>query len=428
MKKVFARVFIFINIFSIFLAFQNTYAENNTTNKETLIFAILSDVHINESDKSKSDKLQNALSIINKREPTIDKYIFTGDYTNSGFIEEYNLFNDIYFKSGSHEEKRIILMGNHDYWNGLKIEESQNRFKEELKQNLYGSEKVKGYTFIFLSSENDNVHGYYSKESIDLAKIDIEKSISEDKNRPIFIFTHHPPKDTIYGSDVWGNIDLENVFNNYPQVVLFSGHSHFPINDERGIYQENYTIVTAGAIGGVELENGKIEGSISKDSSNLSQGLIVKIDEDNKVVITKIDFSNNQEIKVPWIIDSFSKENFKYTNERKNNKAPYFPLYSTSKIASRKGEEVNIVFTQGKDDDMVHSYKVEVYERKVEDIVKVEEIFMFSKFYLGINMPKDLNFILKKIDKNKDYIVKIYAIDSFENISYEPLICEINKI
>lgn len=428
MKRVFDKVFIFVNIFSIFLAFQNTYAENKTTNNETLIFAILSDVHINENDKSKSDKLNNALSIINKREPTIDKYIFTGDYTNSGFIEEYNLFNDIYFKSVLNEDKRIMLMGNHDYWNELKIEESKERFKKELKQNLYGFEKIKGYTFISISSENDSIHGYYSKESIELAKIDIEKSIDENANKPIFIFTHHPPKDTIYGSDIWGNSDLKNVFDNYPQVILFAGHSHFPTNDERGIYQESYSVVTAGGIGGMELEEGKIDGSIPKDSSNFSQGLIVKIDEDNKVIITKIDFSNNEEIKSPWIIDNFNKESFKYKSERKNNKSPYFPLYSTAKIVSRKGEEVNIIFTQGRDDDMVHSYKVELYERRIEDIIKIEEMLMFSKFYLGISMPKELDFILKKIDKNKEYIVKIYAIDSFDNISYEPLICEINKM
>lgn len=434
MKKILVKVLFFSICFILFLSFLNINAKKLNETEDELIFAILSDIHINENDKSKSEKLNNALSIINKRVPNIDRYVFTGDYTNSGLIEEYNLFNEIYFRNVSSIEKRIALMGNHDYWNGLNIKESQKRFKNELKEKLYSSQNVKGYTLISLSTENDNIHGYFSRESINFAKKEIETSVNKNPSRPIFIFTHQPPKDTIHGSDIWGNIDLKGAFDEYPQVILFSGHSHFALNDEKGIYQGNYTVVTSGGIGAIEMEEGKIEGNIPSDIALGSQGLIVRVNKDNKVIITKIDFLNNEEIKKPWIIDSFNKEEFKYTKERKNNEKPYFSLGSSVKIDNRKGEDVNITFNQGKDDDMVHSYKIEVYEKRIEgktkefNNIKIEEFLTFSKFYLGKNMPQNLNVTLYNIDENKDYIVKIYAIDSFENSSSEALNFEIPKI
>lgn len=305
MKKILVKILFFSSCFILFVSFFNINAKNLSEDKEDLTFAILSDVHISEKDKSKSEKLENALYIINKRVPNIDKYIFTGDYTNSGSIEEYNLFNEIYSRNVSSKEKRIAVMGNHDYWNGLDIEDSKKRFKNELKEEIYSSQKIKGYTFISLSTENDEIHGYYSQESLDFAKKEIEKSIKENKNKPIFLFTHQPPKDTIYGSDVWGNNHLKEVFNEYQQVVLFAGHSHFPLNDERGIYKKNYTVVTSGGIGGIDLEENNIDVE--------SQGLIVKVDKNNKITIIRMDFFNNKEIKNPWIIDGFNKSNFKYT-------------------------------------------------------------------------------------------------------------------
>lgn len=301
MKKILVKILFFSSCFVLFVSFFNIHAENLSEDKENLAFAILSDVHINEKDKTKSEKLENALSIINKKVPNIDKYIFTGDYTNSGYIEEYKLLNEIYSRNVSSNEKRITIMGNHDYWNGLNIEDSKNRFRNELKEELNSSRKIKGYTFILLSTENDEVHGYYSEKSLDFAKKEIEKSINDNPSKPIFIFTHQPPKDTIYGSDIWGNNHLKEVFNEYKQVILFAGHSHFPLNDERGIYQNNYTVITAGGIGGVDIEENNIDEG--------SQGLIVKVDKNNKITIIRMDFSNNEEIKKPWIIDNFKKSN-----------------------------------------------------------------------------------------------------------------------
>lgn len=434
MNRILTRILLLSSCSILFLAIFNIDAKSLNENTDELSFAILSDVHIDKDNDSKEIKLDRALGIINERMTNIDKYIFTGDYTNRGFITEYNLFNKIYYNNVSSKDKRIILMGNHDYWNELDIESSKKRFKNELNKELYYSEKVKGYTFISLSTENEFVEGYYSNKSLEFASREIEKSIKEDKSRPIFIFMHHPPKNTIYGSEYWGTNGVNECLSKYPQVILFAGHSHFPLNDERSIYQKDYTIVSAGAICGIGLEEGHVEGKTPSDAIKTSQGLIVKVDKNNKVIISRMDFLNNEEIKEPWIIDTFNKVNFKYTEERANNENPYFTVSSIAQINSRRGEKVNIIFTQGKDDDIVHSYKVELYEKEDDSLngkyieKKVQEHLMFSKFYLGSKIPKILDLTIENIDIGKEYILKIYAIDSFGNMSSTPLKCYIPKL
>lgn len=434
MRKIILRVLIFCICLVIFISVLNTKEDISVLNVKSeyiseneLSFAIFSDVHIKEKDKSKGEKLNNALGIVNKKVPNIDKYVFTGDYTNSGYIEEYNLFNTICRKHIPSPESRIILMGNHDYWNGLDVTSCQNIFKQELNEELYSCEKIKGFTFISISTQSDYVHGFYSEESLRFAKENIQASVNENKDKPIFIFTHQPPKNTINGSDIWGNGELESAFNEYPQVILFAGHSHFPINDERGIYQENYTVVTAGGIGGIDLEEGMIEGDRPPDNDLASQGLIVKVDKNNKVTISRMDYSTNDEIKKPWIISGLNKDNFRYTKEKQKSKAPTFETFSRAEIVSRSDDNVKISFSQGKDDDMVYSYKVEVYNIEDKTESKQEEFYMFSKFYLGKNMPNKLNVEISKIDTQKEYKVKIFALDCFSNISAKSLNCDIPK-
>ena len=58
----------------------------------------------------------------------------------------------------------------------------------------------------------------------------LEETVQEDDSKPIFVFFHHPIKDTFYVSNEWYGSGLDQVFKKYPQVVAFSGHIHSPNN------------------------------------------------------------------------------------------------------------------------------------------------------------------------------------------------------
>ena len=48
---------------------------------------------------------------------------------------------------------------------------------------------------------------------------------------------------------------FEKLMNKYPQAVTFSGHLHFPINDERSIMQTNFTAIGCGSVSYMAIED-----------------------------------------------------------------------------------------------------------------------------------------------------------------------------
>lgn len=64
----------------------------------------------------------------------------------------------------------------------------------------------------------------------------LKQAAKDDPEKPIFVFHHQPFKDTVYGSE-WGfdiNRDLfYDTLRNYPQVITFSGHTHYPLDNPK---------------------------------------------------------------------------------------------------------------------------------------------------------------------------------------------------
>lgn len=124
---------------------------------------------------------------------------------------------------GSTPPEQILIMGNHDYWNGLPAGEARKNFARNIGQESPDVHKeIKGFTFIGLSPEDGSLHGTYTagKSGKFLAPI-LEKAHREQPGKPVFIVTHHPPRNTVYGADDWGNSDLVELFRNYPEIVNF---------------------------------------------------------------------------------------------------------------------------------------------------------------------------------------------------------------
>ena len=89
------------------------------------------------------------------------------------------------------------------------------------------------------------------------------KSTKDDPEKPIFVFLHQHIKDTVYGSQEWGTQDsakINAVLKEYPQVITFSGHSHYPLDDPRSIHQKDFTSVGTSSVSYMEVEGGKVQG------------------------------------------------------------------------------------------------------------------------------------------------------------------------
>ncbi|WP_207707473.1 metallophosphoesterase, partial [Clostridium tarantellae] len=365
-------------------------------------------------DSDGKRKLKTALKTYNKYFPNLDAYIISGDLTENGSQLQYDNFINIFNKYSKKDAKLLTVMGNHDYWNELSADEAQKRFENNMETKINTHTILKGYDFINISSENGDCHGTFNENLIQWLKKELNIAKNRDAKKPIFINVHQHIKNTVYGSDLWGNDSLYKVLKDYPQVIVFSGHSHYDINDERSIHQKDFTSVGTSSISYTELEPGKIEGSIPKDFCHFSQGLAVKVYEDNTVEIQRLDFHNNTKIKKPWIIKEPSKkELFTYTDNRKNLvSAPYFNKNATVKINRITSNSATIAFTQGKHEDFVQSYRIELLNEDNKTFYK--NLFTFSDFYLGLkNMKNSLTVTLPNLNSNTKYEIKIYAIESF---------------
>ena len=379
-------------------------------------------------------KLNRSLRILKAHR--IDVLIIPGDIANCNTDYAYNIFNKVFNEVFNKRKPLLnIVMGNHDYYKNdpfdedfLKKDESpeicQKRFQKILGEKPFSHKIINGYHFINWGSDNKNMKSG-SNTNINWFKKRMEIAMRYNKTRPIFVITHLPPNNTVYGSLDWGNDILKEVFKPYSNLINFSGHSHFPIIDERSIWQKEFTAIQTGSTSYVELEKDRENGGIPKDengsweiSGKNTMGLIMDVITDKEIKIKRINFDYEQIIAKDWIINlnlNITNSIYYEGKREKNSIAPEFDYIN--KIEYKKNNNNNkirqIIFPQAKHINFVHSYKIMFINNK-----EIKEYFYLSDFYL---MPKDRKkyYIINVPNEIKDgeYEIKIFAIESFGKIS-----------
>ena len=140
---------------------------------------------------------------------------------------------------------------------------------------------------------------------------------SEDPERYVIVITHPMVYGTVYGSllgeeegiwksshpGYWATRELPGILAKYPQVVVFGGHLHFPLNDPRSVWQGDFTALGCGSVRYMALEAGKYEymagQTTMKDMNEFSQGNLVQFDRKGNMRILRMDFYNGSVIGEP---------------------------------------------------------------------------------------------------------------------------------
>ncbi|MDR0869455.1 MAG: hypothetical protein LBN39_01535 [Planctomycetaceae bacterium] len=122
--------------------------------------------------------------------------------------------------------------------------------------------------------------------------------------------------------------------NQYPQAVVFSGHSHFPIGNPRSIYQNKFTSVNDGSTTYSEVEPKILSAGIHPEKyTNITEGLIAAVQPNGNVEIERWDTYRNEEILPKWTVEApFDGSKFTYKNH-KDTVAPVFPEEAKPKVA-----------------------------------------------------------------------------------------------
>jgi Icc protein len=259
-----------------------------------LTFSVLADIHTD------TDKLKSAIVDLYFLNPETDAMVLNGDVVDEGVYEQYSSVKEVLDDSGSLLPGTLIQnIGNHEYFNYVK---GRNTIADAISYrnlyflftgnlNLYHHQWINGYHFISLGSESANLKGSNPPSSADLSKKQLEWLRGElEENRkpgkPVFVFLHQHLKSGVKGwKGVIQDKELTEILSEYPEVILFTSHTHVPLAEESVIQTSPFTIVNTGAVDFV-MEEG-------------SQGLYVQVDG-NTVVISGRDFDGHQ-----WI---FSRE------------------------------------------------------------------------------------------------------------------------
>ncbi len=374
--------------------------------------------------------------------------IHAGDFTDLGTDEAWKSFKDTFDSVFSGDKPvPLFIMGNHDYWLDMFVNcheiatpaKMQRRFTEYTGEYPYSHKIINGYHFIGWSSSNGSYDLSYSDDK--WIREQLDAAVADAPDKPIIVMTHLNPQDTVYGSDDWGNKDIYTVLKDYPQVISFSGHSHYALCDERSIWQGDFTAINTQTTDYIELESGKYNGTIPRDAfgeytCHYPTCMIMDITSKN-VSIQRVAADTGEDMKEPWIINApfGDKESFVYTNEKRiaADAAPRFTTDGDIGFSKEKDKDNNdisvIKFDAASDDDFVHSYDIEFLDKdgktlsvtetnydgtEKEKAAQLSELKYFSDFTMGLEKMSDRVVLrLPNTVPQEAVSVKITAVDTW---------------
>ena len=406
------------------LAYSKKITKIKIGNGDYAKIGIISDFQLDNNEEFINNTYR-ALKVFKKN--NVDVIIVAGDTSDKGKIENYKLFNKIYNSVYDDKNKPVFisLMGNHDYSNPELTEiQSQINFLLHIKSYPYSHYIINNFNFIFWSNDNRNWNDAAIKD-FSWIKSTIEKA-RKNKNKegdPIFVFTHIPPKNTVYGSEsIWGSQDIFNFLKDYPEVISISGHSHYSLKNIKSIWQKEFTAINTQSISYVDLDDIYQNAWDVRLSSgkNESMGLIAHLSHEN-VIFDRIEFVTEEIMEEKWKIDfPINPSNFEYTFEKRNKKIkPIFPDKSEIKVLKEgvfNETKFYIEFNAASHEDYIYCYKIIL--KDINKAGEIKQYYYYSDYYknkkfrekiMKFELPKDLNI--------SQYNIEIYAIDSFNNIS-----------
>ena len=231
-------------------------AEDAAAFVPVLRFVASSDTHVRDDSDMTRDRIGKMMALAYAKadaDPNyqnVDALLVAGDLTHDGTKTEFEKFQTAINAALRPETAFLAVVAkNHD---GYELSREQLR---AFYQSLSGNDAdfhtvIGGFHFIGVSvSANKAAH--YDAKQLSWLKQQLDIAVADTPDKPVFVTHHEHNTETVYGSSVyegWGVPYFKAILNQYPQVVDFSGHSHFPLNDPRSVWQGRFTAIGTGAI------------------------------------------------------------------------------------------------------------------------------------------------------------------------------------
>ncbi len=376
-----------------------------------LRFVACSDIHLNgEEDQPNAlrfAELINDMYAYAKGEDykSLDAIVVAGDFTGGGAEKEYEIYNKIIAENVKDETQVLTVLGNHEFIDYRDVDASvgYDVYKKYVNENVDTDIVINGYHFIGVSYDDD---GKSFTGKIAWLEEKLWNATQEDPDKPIFVYQHPAPALTVYGSGNWGDVTVRAVLDKYPQVVDFSGHSHYAASDPRSVWQGEFTAVGCGALKAFMGNLNYIDGD--KDAPGESGGAwLVEVDADGNVNMKLYDAVNRMFFEdVNYYFTNLSdpeKRTYNWHQQKSKDTEPLFPDDTEVTAELNENGEAILAFPEAKGYYYAENYKITVTN---ESNKKVYENTVISEYVRATN--EDVKVNLGTLEKGT-YTVKIAA-------------------
>ncbi len=423
----------------------DTLVQRIQLSDECLHIGILSDAQFPENDEQLSPghlgvvmngpkHVLRALSYFKQQD--VDLIIMNGDMVNAAAggnaYRTYNLLLDhVFGKERENMPPLIYPMGNHEFYGA----NAEDLFLNQVKLPLNVHYVLNGYHFIGVSCSDSQ--GGYASDRLEYLKKHLEIAGRESEGKPIVVISHMP----FHVDEFWGgqwdspqSDAMYRILSAYPQVIYLSGHSHYPLFDDKSFLQRDFTMVNTGSTSYFDLDwnlaadgktldeeqpneylNPHLLGICQQADINgrddVNQGWMMTIDtKKDCVVLQRMDYNLQRPFGKPIILSDLVNKKFDYTlNQLRESAAiPAFRRKTSLEVLLTEKNGADICF-----DAADHTSVVKQYEMEVEDPDhQIQRIrFLAKGYYMGWDFPYKEHIHYRGCHKNGKYSLRIRAIN-----------------
>ena len=453
MKKMIAIVLCAVMLLSILVACSDEN-EQPTITTPLLRIGILSDIHSNTSPVySPLERFEKALRFY--KEKGVDGILVTGDlldsYSLTGMSDIEMVWQDVFPNNVNdltgESVEPMFIYGNHD----------EGLIQEQIWFEEMGSEyedawikEIKGYQFV-------GVH--YTKEDETLVQKLLEQAKGKSTDKPFFFAQHVPAANTVIGGyDVYGGneIPVQDTLQRSYNCVVFTGHTHLPITDERAIWQSSgkkdaqCTVVSCGTLHyGFLKDFSSLE--INGDEHHTQQGIYMVVDgsqvnlerysftdmelsyEDG---VVKVNTGAAKMIGKPWCFDAMDAKNrpYDYQDREEAAFAPVFPEGATIEVAELTADSAQLTVPAASVDapegfsDLVQSYYAQVTDPSTGEIITTAQIA--APYHVDtepVHLNQAITINLTGLSPETEYTILVYARECYQKSS-KPISIQIKTL
>ena len=418
-------------------------------NAVVLNLGVISDTHIGNGYGSEN-KFREALTQLSEAaKGNLAGVLVVGDLVNTASAPQIATYKEIYESVlNPLEVPMVYTVGNHDMNPGYRwTKESvawnsvfhtilgENYFKTDqdlvMRDSLECRHCIIGPYHVLCITPDNTDPITYAPAALEWLEARLLEITSRTPGQYVILLTHPMLYGTCYGSvlqdtytrlgDYWATKELAEILSRYPQVITFSGHLHFPLNDPRSIWQGGFTAVGTASTSYMAIDNGGYEDMATvttmKGAGKFSQGLLLQFDKKGNARLTRMDFYHKAPIGEPWELSAPRKDRSHL--ERYNHRA-LKARNSAPSLSSAEYRDGKLCFQAGKDDEFVHHYRITI----TRDGAPVANKKILADFY-SVPQPSGMKALyelpLEELEAG-EYAASIVAVDSWDAAS-EPLVC-----